>query len=381
MKKLLLIGSVLLSIVCVLAGGLWLTRPQRLQTEPQMAMLLTELLNSNTESFAEADPNRPLRFPEDHGAHSEFRTETWYFNGSLLAEPNRSFGFQLTFFRRALAERKPQIDSAWAANQVYRAHLAVTDARQQQFYAAERYSRAALDLAGAQTQPVKVWLENWQMQVTEDTTGPQFTLTAADDDMALELNLNARKAAINGLAISGGTPPFQAYLVPRLSAAGELKIKGESFKVTGTAWLDHAWGLVPLGSGQLALNRFIIQLDDNREIMILQTRRRDGSGQSLNSGVLINTDGSTKQLRRRDIELEATDDWQSEHTGIRYPVSWHLAIAGEQLQLTIEPLNEDQELDLSLRYWAGTVTITGRWQGQPITGNGHIELSGYTQPP
>jgi predicted secreted hydrolase len=123
MKKLLFIGSVLLLIVCALAAGLWFIAPAPPPppAQAQAVKLLTELLNSNGEGFAEADPKRPLSFPDDHAAHSDFRTETWYFNGSLRTEQNRRFGFQLTFFRIALAAQKPQIDSAWATNQVYRA--------------------------------------------------------------------------------------------------------------------------------------------------------------------------------------------------------------------------------------------------------------------
>jgi Predicted secreted hydrolase len=40
----------------------------------------------------------PLRFPRDFGAHPETRTEWWYLTGALDAG-ERTWGFQITFFR------------------------------------------------------------------------------------------------------------------------------------------------------------------------------------------------------------------------------------------------------------------------------------------
>ena len=46
----------------------------------------------------------PLRFPHDHGAHPDTRTEWWYLTGSLqgrasASSPAQTYGFQITFFR------------------------------------------------------------------------------------------------------------------------------------------------------------------------------------------------------------------------------------------------------------------------------------------
>ena len=41
----------------------------------------------------------------------------------------------------------------------------------------------------------------------------------------------------------------------------------------------------------------------------------------------------------------------------------------------------DQELDLSVRYWEGAVQINGSRAGQPVSGYGYAELTGYTAVP
>ena len=45
--------------------------------------------------------------------------------------------------------------------------------------------------------------------------------------------------------------------------------------------------------------------------------------------------------------------------------------------LDVEPLLEDQELDLSVRYWEGAVHADGDGGRSPLTGQGYLELAGY----
>ena len=104
---------------------------------------------------------RPFEFPADHGPHPEYRSEWWYFTGNVSDADGNEYGFQLTFFRFRLAANAIERRSEWAAEQVYMAHFAVTDVEAGRFHAFERFSRAALDLAGARASPFRVWLEDW----------------------------------------------------------------------------------------------------------------------------------------------------------------------------------------------------------------------------
>ena len=87
--------------------------------------------------FAQALAPRPFVFPRDHGPHPQFRQEWWYLTGNLEAADGERFGFELTFFRFALAPPgRPGRDrdaaaaaarSAWRTRQIYMAHFAITD--------------------------------------------------------------------------------------------------------------------------------------------------------------------------------------------------------------------------------------------------------------
>lgn len=374
-------------VLLLLAAGfltlLWLRSPAR-PASAAAGLPLAELLGQDAAGFARTDQPWSFHFPDDHGAHPAFRSEFWLFSGQLATPQGRRFGFQLGFFRLALTPQPPVGPSAWATNQLYRAHLAISDVAGEHFHAFERYSRAALGLSGASTAPVRVWLEDWAVEVPTDRgDSPTFQLRAAEGGVQLELTLHALKPSVLD---EGDAPPddgaarlFHFYLISRLDAAGTLRLGTETFRVTGLAWLDRAWGAVPVGQGQLALNRFLLPLSDGRELLCLQLQRRDASAPPLTTALLVERDGSTRRFERRQVMLAATKTWASPDDGTPYPAGWQLQIPDAPLDLELEPVLADQELRLSRRYWGGMVQVRGEAGGQPLRGYGQVELSGYGQ--
>ncbi|MCE9625241.1 MAG: carotenoid 1,2-hydratase, partial [Deltaproteobacteria bacterium] len=77
--------------------------------------------------FAPVVEGGAWKFPRDHGAHPEFKTEWWYFTGHVQDSSGRIFGFQWTVFRSALRPPGEAMTgaSAWRTNQVYLGHLAI----------------------------------------------------------------------------------------------------------------------------------------------------------------------------------------------------------------------------------------------------------------
>ena len=48
-------------------------------------------LGASPEGFADPVRGAPFAFPEDHGAHPDFRIEWWYVTANLTAEDGTSF--------------------------------------------------------------------------------------------------------------------------------------------------------------------------------------------------------------------------------------------------------------------------------------------------
>jgi predicted secreted hydrolase len=344
------------------------------------------MIAGDAEGYALVEEPRPFVFPRDHGPHPEYRTEWWYFVGHLETEGDRRFGYQLTFFRQALApEADPGRTSRWATRDIYMAHFALTDVDGARFHSAERFARAAADLAGAKLHPFTVWTEDWSARAEGDTLFP-LVLTAQDEGRRLELRLESpRPPVLQGEAGysrkgSGQGAASYYYSYTRLEAAGSLELNGEVLEVSGSGWLDREWSTSGLEPGQVGWDWFALQLDDGHDLMVYQIRQEDGGIEPLSHGSLGDPAGTSRTLALDEVELEVLDHWRSPE-GTRYPARWRLRIPGEGLDLEIRPLLADQELDVTFRYWEGAVDVTGTAGGRPVEGRGYVELVGYGAAP
>jgi len=333
-----------------------------------------------------------LVFPEDHGAHPGFRTEWWYYTGNLTADTGEQFGFQLTFFRRQLrpdaAVRDwPDPASAWRTNQIYLAHAALTDLAGRKHLMAEKVSRESLDMAGVVTtgQGTRVFLHDWEAVIGSGA----HTLRMADPAFGLALRLVPAKDPVahgDGGYSRKGNLPGQAscyYSFTRLTAQGRLRLGTTEFAVTGLAWMDHEFSTAPLAEGITGWDWFSIQLDDQREIMIFFLRQADGGMHPASSGTLVDPQGRAMHLDRSSMEARVTRRWTSRATGAAYPLGWTIRLPGQGLELELAAALDDQEMitreSTGVTYWEGSVTVTGKSGGAPLTGRGYMELTGYAE--
>jgi predicted secreted hydrolase len=337
------------------------------------------------DGFARATEPREFVFPADHGAHSDYRTEWWYFTGNLATARGRHFGFELTFFRYALAPTGAAraSASAWRTEQVWMAHFAITDTEGGRFIARERLTREALGLAGATAEPLRISVKDWTAAgaaVGDDLT---LRLDARDDVIALRLDLASTVPHVahgeGGLDTKGAGRGNAShyYSVPRLAANGRVTVEGETFAVSGLAWLDREWSTSSLDPGTEGWDWFALHLSDGSSLMFYRLRAQDGEATRYSSGSFLGADGVRIPLAADDVALTALEHWTSETSGVRYPVAWRLAAPKVGIALDVVPYLDDQELDLSVRYWEGAVRASGQGPGGALTGQGYLELAGY----
>src|SRR5665213_461013 len=82
-------------------------------------------------------PGYHFEFPRDHFNHPDYETEWWYYTGNLHSADGHRYGYELTFFRQA-NPAAPPANSVWNANQLYLAHLALSDIDGHKFEHGER---------------------------------------------------------------------------------------------------------------------------------------------------------------------------------------------------------------------------------------------------
>jgi predicted secreted hydrolase len=295
-------------------------------------------------------------------------------------------GFQLTFFRTALAppDRGASVAgvSAWRASQLYLAHFALTDTAAGRFHAGSRLSREALGLSGARGQPFRVWLEDWSAE-SDLAGGLPVRLRAADGDVAIDLVLEGGKPVVlqgdRGWSAKGPEPGNASYYYSftRMPARGTVRVGTESLDVSGLAWMDREWSTSALGRDLAGWDWLALQLDDGRDVMVYQLRRRDGAPDPHSAGTLIAADGSTRPLAREDVTLDVLDHWTSPASRVRYPSRWRLTIPTADLAVEITPRLAAQELIVGTRYWEGAVRVQGMSGGHHVSGRGYVELVGY----
>ena len=169
------------------------------------------------------------------------------------------------------------------------------------------------------------------------------------------------------------------YSFTRLATTGSLAAGpgAQPRPVHGQSWFDHEWASNQLAPDQVGWDWFCCQFDDNTELMLYAMRRRDGTVDPASSGTLIDANGLPTYLRRDEFSLEALQTWHSSLTDATYPIEWHVSIPQRQVDFTIQPRLNNQELALTgLSYWEGATRITGTRGGRPLTGEGYMELTG-----
>ncbi|MBK8051411.1 MAG: lipocalin family protein [Anaerolineales bacterium] len=106
-------------------------------------------------------------------------------------------------------------------------------------------------------------------------------------------------------------------------------------------------------------------------------RTKPGTTSPAVQGTLVEPDGSQHEVTLNDFAIVPIGEWTSPTTGFAYPAGWRVTVPERSIDLTVTPLIPDQEMDVSFIYWEGAVKISGTWQGEPVTGKGYVELTGY----
>jgi len=365
-----------------------------LAAPPSPAAPPPELSASQAQGFTAALTPHAFSFPLDHGPHPDFRHEWWYVTGNLEGPAGERFGFELTFFRFALAPppRAPAPQgSAWRAREIYMGHFAITDVAHGRFEFAQKLSRAALDLAGAKAPPLFVWIDdNWSLAAgnpgsdTSRGSAAPWRLRAAHSDYAIELTLLPQTAPVlngeRGLSRKASAPEDASYYysLPRLEVHGRLERSGEPIPVRGVAWFDHEWGSGGLGANESGWDWFGLDLEDGSALMFYALRERSGGRDPHSAGTWIGSGAEAQALANEAVSIEVLDHWTNAK-GTRYPSLWRVRVPALDLELLVRPVLADQELLTTPPYWEGAVDARGTRKGVAVGGRGYVELVGYAQ--
>ena len=328
----------------------------------------------------------PLRFPHDHGAHPDTRTEWWYLTGSLqgrasASSPAQTYGFQITFFRSRV-DVAAHSASRFATRQLIFAHAAVTDLQRGELLHDQRIARAGWGLADAAEGDTHLTLRDWQLHRTGDVQRSTYRSRIPARAFQLDLNFTqTQPVLLQGQAgfSRKGPDPQQAshyYSHPHLAVAGSLRLHGQTLNVQGRAWLDHEWSESIMHPEAVGWDWIGMNLQDGRALTAFRLRRQDGS--TLWSGGSLRTPGQPARIFTfPEVRFTPGRTWLSPASGARYPVEWTVDTPAGRFQ--VRARLDAQELDsrgsTGSIYWEGLSELRDA-QGA-VVGGGYLEMTGY----
>ncbi len=322
------------------------------------------------------EPGYAIQFPRDAGSHPDFRTEWWYVTGWIQDTDGAPLGFQVTFFR---ARTQPQRHnpSAFAVSQFIIAHAAISDPRQRRLIHAQRAARAVFELAGAEVNDTRVWIDDWTFERRQSG----FRAFIVDRELEIALTLSPSQPPLlqgdRGLSRKGPAPESASYYYsePHLKVSGLVAHNDRRREVTGEAWFDHEWSSSYLPESASGWDWLAINLFDGGALMAFRMRHRRG-GVLWAGGAYRGHGKSADVYGPDDVSFQPLREWRSPRTGTAYPVSW--SVRAGTLEILIEPLMDDQENDtrrsVGTIYWEGAVRA---YRGGVEIGRGYLELTGY----
>ena len=322
-------------------------------------------LGTDATGFAIPQQGRQLQFPQDHGAHPDYRIEWWYVTANLTGPDGADYGLQWTLFRTALA---PGEGEGWESPQVWFGHAAVTSATAH--LATERFARGGTGQAGVEAQPFAAWIDDWRM---EGDSFNALRLTATGKDFAYDLAMQAKGPLVlhgdKGYSVKSAKGQASYYYSqPSFAVEGMLTLPNGDIPVRGTAWVDREWSSQPLAEDQAGWDWFSLSFETGDKLMGF--RLRDAAGGGFTSATWIAADGAATPYA--DGKLVAIPLQTTRVDGRDVPTQWHLSLADRGLDITVDALNTQSWMGLSIPYWEGPVRVTGTHQGK-----GYLEMTGY----
>ena len=327
-------------------------------------------LGGDAQGFAVPERGVALSFPQDHGAHPDYRIEWWYLTANLKGADGKDYGAQWTLFRSALA---PEEKSGWQSPQLWMGHAALTTA--ETHYSAERVARGGVGQAGVTLSPFVGSIDDWTMTSHAPPSADALSalnVNPSGDGFSYRLDLAAQGPLVlqgdHGYSVKSaqGQASFY-YSQPFYEVHGTITVGGKDIAVTGQAWFDHEWSSQPLAKDQTGWDWFSFHFADGAKLMGFRLR---DAGEGFTSATWIAADGAPEP--QPPGALTVTPLAWTDVKGHRVPVQWKLALPGKGLEVTTSPVNPEAWMDTRVSYWEGPVRLQGTHPGQ-----GYVEMTGY----
>ena len=320
-------------------------------------------------------------FPKDHNFHDDFKIEWCYFVGILETEEGETFGYELSFFKGIISEKK-----------IYPVHFAISDFKNKIHYTSQTLQRESTGLATIK--PNLIQSGEYNLEIINKS---KFKLKAYPKmkNFALELDLESPETEIllhgeNGYSKKSRKYPnifSYYYSIPKLKTKGFLQLNTKKYKIQNSySWMDHEWSSeknieqkFDLSSQEIQWDWISIHFEDGSILMCFNFRKNKNEN-SETFGTFRDKKGKVTYFERENEILftPILQEWKSSETKKKYNLNWEIKFLDKTI--LIEPYINNQEF-IALQstgniYWEGAIKARLKDKINQWNGKGYLELKG-----
>ena len=336
------------------------------------------------------NPDQPLAFPADHGAHEDAQWEWWYFNGQLETESGKTYDFFWAFFKIYVDNDKwMAIPMEWMTAPVFfyfpylTGGFSILDHQENKYHRSYQTVVPFFWRAGFQEGDMnvriglnKAWrtLEN-TFRVQSRVKNYQLDLTLAPERPPLQYGNQQ-----NGTLLLPDTIQ-KYYSCSRMQVQGTLKKGKNRETVTGISWMDHQYGFI-YNKDFKGWDWFCMNLENGVDVVFGVVHYFSGGLVPQSFCAIMFPDGRVEYLEADDFHMQALRIWKSPDTRVSYGIEWEMDVPKFGLKLRSKPVKDKQEMMIfPITFWTGACTVQGTFQGKAVGGRGFLETWGDYQVP
>ncbi|MDP5253601.1 MULTISPECIES: lipocalin-like domain-containing protein [unclassified Vibrio] len=311
-------------------------------------------------------PDRPgnapegLTLPNDLAFHQSSANEIWQMYAVLNDKQGHSYRFQWQFLQVNLAT---PAHTGWQNEQRYYAQATMVSL--QKSWMASRIARGGFGQAGTSSRPMKLWIDDWQLNTYRDSNAAKLKVRGSDFAVNLDIEQQTPgwlKFGQNGLWRIKSRPDawFYNLSAPRNQISGVITLDGVPVPVSGRAWVDHVWGSQLYHLADQDWQWLRLRLDDDRYLSVW--RYHNDQQLPTTTASLVDADGNVDYLTPNEVSLDpVASDEITEHT--HKSLKWKLSIPKYSIYLTTQPVQLGDKVAEQSTMWQGQVYAYGTQGG------------------
>lgn len=337
--------------------------------------------SQNWKTYPFVPDNSLISFPLDEGRHENEPVEWWYSVGHFTGKTSgTAYSYMLCYFyTQQFFFDGFRIFSL--CNEETGEFITETLPLQYSFLSTNSLNINAI--TGVQ----EMHTESWKNVMDSNEVAIPFSYiqTAETEKFAINFKHEALKSPLlvadSGYLHIGKEEYSYYYSQTRNLLSGTLTINGETEEIEGTSWFDRQYGnFSSIQDNQYEW--FCIQLSNNIELLVYNVFTSNGQLPDLKQNKILSlTDSQNTQYTTSDFSIERLTYKFTEDEQRCYSQKWRIRSESNNIDLICSALHITNEVQLPVRFFEGAIAVSGKVNGQDVTGKGFAELVHHYEMP